>query len=124
MPVYSDLSRSPSKGVLVVDIDAIRESFENALQLRKKTRLFRPWLHSELDDYLFEPCQADLEFPILVSIMGVLEGLDPRIVVSPAGSNVKAAPDQHQYLLNISYYIKGLEGQFNFSQVLKSGETT
>lgn len=107
MPVYSDLNRKDAKTrTRVTDVEAVLNSWANALNTPPRQRLFRP-RGTRFSSLLFTT-DPDIAFQIKNQIYQAAM-LDPRLELVYNETQVIADPANHEWELIARLRLKGLD---------------
>jgi len=115
--VYSDVSNKPSKSEKVINEHAVYQALDNLLSTEKGERLFLPNFGAELRKLLFEPIDEMTAFLIKSKLIESIQIWEPRVELITL--SVIPYPDDNLYVVNLIFKIKGLEGTYNWTKILK-----
>ena len=121
--VYSDVnSFKPSKNFQkLVDMNSVYKSVVNILNTMKRERFFVPDFGADLESLLMELVSFPTAVLILTYITSAIERWEPRVRVRTDLSRVEPDPDNHEYQVQIAFYVVGLEGQiFQVNKILEA----
>ena len=115
------MEKNPQEKAFVTDIDAIYQSLNNIIQVRKTTRLFNVEFGGGLEDSLFELADEFMSDRILKSVMEAVERWEPRVRLLYGNSSVVISPDYKRAEVTLVFRVIGLGDEaFTYSKGLKS----
>lgn len=120
MAIFSDLNyMDKSKGSTLYDLDSLVQAVFTLLSTRKRTKPFKPTIGSNLDRYLFEPCDEDTAYDILMDIIETFKQ-DPRLKLNLAKTQVIPNPAKSEFILSLGVIFPSLgETTYSIGMVLK-----
>jgi len=119
--LYSDLNQyNPQKTAKLVDGQSVYQSVSNILGTTPGERFFNPTFGADLDSLLFELADNVQSALIEDTIIGAIPRWDPRVTINAALTFITPAPDDNEYLIQLSMFIVGLTNQnFQYQAILK-----
>ena len=121
--IYSDFDLSfaanPVTGDLAkkYDVNAVKQSLKTLVLTRYYERPFQPKLGSPIYGLLFENVDIITANRLQVELEILINKYEPRI----RAQNIEVIPeyDSNAFSVNITFYVYGIEGPFNFSTILR-----
>jgi len=105
--IYSDINKAnPLEKVRLVNIESIRNSLKNILNLRDKDILF-DFTNQKIASYLFETISDANSFSLRNHLIQILSK-DSRIIPDIKASDVIPDYINSEYIVNIAYTIKNI----------------
>ena len=97
----SDLNYSQdNKGSTLYDLDSLFQAALTLIQTKQRTKPFKPQIGNLLDDYLFEPCDADTAYDILLALVELFKQ-DPRFKLDAVRTTVTAIPAKETFKIDL-----------------------
>lgn len=121
--IYSDFDLSfaanPVTGDLAkkYDVNAVKQSLKTLVLTRYYERPFQPKLGSPIYGLLFENVDIITANRLQIELEILINKYEPRI----RAQNIEVIPeyDSNAFSVNITFYVYGIEGPFNFSTILR-----
>jgi phage baseplate assembly protein W len=121
--IYSDFDLSfaanPVTGDLAkkYDVNAVKQSIKTLVLTRFYERPFQPKLGSPIYGLLFENVDIITANRLQIELEILINKYEPRI----RAQNIEVIPeyDSNAFSVNITFYVYGIEGPFNFSTILR-----
>lgn len=126
MSLYRDLNHTTRKVNTLNDLDALYQAAVTLLTAKKRSKPFAPEYGSDLEQFLFEPCDEDTAFRMKYEI-DQLFSQDSRFELNFSGSDVIPDPINQRFILNLKLVFPALGGtEYSLNLALdqkeKSGE--
>ena len=120
MAIFSDLNYLDiSKGSTLHDLDSLCQAVYTLLGTRKRSKPFKPTVGSNLDKYLFEPCDDTTAYDILMDIMETFKQ-DPRLKLDMATTQVIPVPAKSEFIISLGVIFPSLgQNVYSIGMVLK-----
>lgn len=97
----SDLNYSQeTKGSTLYDLDSLFQAALTLMQTKQRTKPFKPHIGNLLDNYLFEPCDADTAYDLLLALSDLFKQ-DPRFKLDTTRTTVTAIPAKEAYKIDL-----------------------
>ena len=121
--IYSDFDLSfaanPVTGDLAkkYDVNAVKQSLKTLILTRFYERPFQPKLGSPIYGLLFENVDIITANRLQIELEILINKYEPRV----RAQNIEVIPefDMNAFSVNITFYVYGIEGPFNFSTILR-----
>lgn len=121
--IYSDFDLSfaanPVTGDLAkkYDVNAVKQSLKTLVLTRFYERPFQPKLGSPIYGLLFENIDVITANRLQIELEILINKYEPRV----RAQNIEVIPeyDMNAFSVNITFYVYGIEGPFNFSTILR-----
>lgn len=121
--IYSDFDLSfaanPVTGDLAkkYDVNAVKQSLKTLVLTRFYERPFQPKLGSPIYGLLFENIDVITANRLQLELEILINKYEPRV----RAQNIEVIPeyDMNAFSVNITFYVYGIEGPFNFSTILR-----
>jgi phage baseplate assembly protein W len=112
--MYSDLNVDLTTNY-VYDLVDIKQSINTLLSTRLGTRLFLSGYGTDIEKYLFEPCDRFTASAIMTEVVLAITRWEPRVKLDNPGSAVTADPINQRFIINLVYQVSGYGDQkFNY----------
>jgi phage baseplate assembly protein W len=93
------------------------------MSTKRGERLFNPEFGTDIERYLFEPCDDITSAKIYADIYGAIRKWDARVKLSNSQSTVIANPENHSYTIKLVFQVVGLgDTYFDSTYTLKGSE--
>lgn len=114
-----DFDPHPITGDLLVasNADSVKRSIRNLLLTGTYERMYRPYIGSGLQKYLFELVTPVNAYLIERSIITTINNFEPRAKLVSVVVNVM--PDENGYTADVSFRILNLPEVFTFKEILR-----
>ena len=121
--IYSDFDLSfaanPVTGDVAkkYDVNAVKQSLKTLVLTRFYERPFQPKLGSPIYALLFENIDVITANRLQLELEILINKYEPRV----RAQDIKVIPeyDANAFTVNITFYVFGIEGPFNFSTILR-----
>lgn len=100
MALYRDLNHTTKNRNTINDLDALYQAAMTLLSAKKRTKPFAPEYGSDLEKFLFEPCDEDTALRIKYEIDNLFKQ-DSRLSLNYSGSDIIPDPINSRFLLNL-----------------------
>ena len=122
MAIVRDLNHTTRKVNTLNDLDALYQAAVTLITAKKRSKPFAPEYGSDLEQYLFEPCDEDTALRIKYEL-DALFSQDTRFKLNYSGSDVIPDPENSQFLLNLKLVFPRLgNAEYPLSLALKQGQ--
>lgn len=123
MPLYRDLNHTTRTKNTLNDLDALYQAAVTLLTAKKRSKAFYPEYGSDLEQYLFEPCDEDTAFKMKYEINELFKQ-DSRFELNFAGSDVIPDPINQRFLLNLKLVFPALgNSEYSLNMALTQRES-
>jgi phage baseplate assembly protein W len=121
--IYSDFDLSfaanpvTGDGAKKYDVNAVKQSLKTLVLTRFYERPFQPKLGSPIYALLFENIDVITANRLQLELEILINKYEPRV----RAQDIEVVPeyDTNTFSVNITFYVYGIEGPFNFSTILR-----
>lgn len=124
MAIIRDLNHTTRNTNTLNDLDALYQAVVTLITAKKRSKPFAPEYGSDLEQYLFEPCDEDTAMKIKYELDSLFSQ-DSRLKLNYAGSDVIPDPINGQFKLNLKVTFPALSSnEYSLSLALKQEQVS
>lgn len=124
MALYKDLNHTTRTKNTITDLDALYQAAITLLTAKKRSKPFSPEYGSDLEQFLFEPCDEDTAFRIKYEV-DQLFSQDARFQLNYSGSDIIPDPVNQRFIMNLKLVFPALGNQeYSLNMALEQKENS
>lgn len=113
--IYTDIKTYKSKGLYVVDVEAVLQALYNLITTERGERRYKFYLGFTISDYVFKNFDFTGAFQLKSDLIADIRAQEPRVNPVFSLSEVTPDPVNNRYKLRLVFTIKGFgDEQFEF----------
>jgi phage baseplate assembly protein W len=108
--LYSDINIDLTTNY-VYNLDSVKQSINTLLTTRLGSRLFLSEYGTDIESFLYEPCDRFTAACIFTEVIAAITRWEPRVILDNASSAVLADPVNQRFIVNLVYRVVGYDDQ-------------